>query len=164
MNLRDLLETIAGSAVEDWTILFRPTFRHRIVEIAGAEGSRDRLDSDEHLVAFSYKPDLALSMAYGMVEQGSYVLPDGHPFAQENARTRYLDIFIEGRLSFREIVVSVDRNRCLLPMPRDWNAPVSIPTTQYSLVRLIHALAGPPTDYDAYFEQAGMQRVDASWP
>ena len=105
MNLRDFLGTIAGSGIEDWTILFRPTYRHRIIEVAGAEGGRDRLDADEHLVAFSYKPDLALTMAYCMVEQGSYVLPDGHPFAQENARTRYLDIFIEGRLSFREIVV-----------------------------------------------------------
>jgi hypothetical protein len=61
-------------------------------------------------------------------------------------------------------VVSVDRNRCLLPMPRDWNPPIAIPSTQYSLIRLIHALAGPPTDYDTYFEQAGMKQVDASWP
>jgi hypothetical protein len=71
MNLRDFLGTIAGSGIEDWTILFRPTYRHRIIEVAGAEGGRDRLDADEHLVAFSYKPDLALTMAYGMVEQPS---------------------------------------------------------------------------------------------
>ena len=113
MNLRDLLGTIAGSGLDDWTILFRPTFRYRIIPVVMPDGSPDRLDADEHVVAFSYKPDLALSMAYGMVEQGSYALPDGHRFAQENARTRYLDIFVEGRLAFREIVVIVDRNRCL---------------------------------------------------
>lgn len=164
MNLRDLLGTVAGSAVGDWSILFRPTFRHRITETLKPDGTRDRLTADEHLVAFSYHPNIAISMAYGLVEQGAYALPSGNPFATENARTRYLDIFLEGRLAHREVVVAVDRHRCLLPMPRDWNPPIAIPTMQYSLVRLIHDLAGPPTDYDAYFETAGMKRSDAPWP
>lgn len=164
MNLQDLLGIVVGSGVDDWTILFRPTFRHRIVETTKADGSRDRLIADEHLVAFSYKPNLAITMAYGLVEQGAYNLPSSHRFAQENARTRYLDVFLEGRLVHRETVVAVDRNRCLLPMPRDWNPPISIPSQQYSLVRLIHALAGPPTDYESYFAEAGMRSVDAPWP
>ena len=164
MNLRDLLETVAGSSVQDWTILFRPTFKHRIVETLKDDGSRDRLQSDEHLVAFSYRPDLAISMAYGLVEQGAYTLPSVNPFAAENARTRYLDIFLEGRLTYRETVVAVDRHRCLLPMPRDWNPPIAIPAMQYSLVRLIHDVAGPPTDYDEYFEKAGMKRWEMPWP
>lgn len=164
MNLRDLLETVAGSSVHDWTILFRPTFKHRIIETRNSDGSRDRLQSDEHLVAFSYRPDLAISMAYGLIEQGAYELPSFNPFATENARTRYLDIFLEGRLTHREVVVAVDRHRCLLPMPRDWDPPIAIPVMQYSLVRLIHNLAGPPTDYDEYFEKAGMKRWELPWP
>ncbi len=164
MNLRDLLEIVSGSSVGDWTILFRPTFRHRIVETRTADGSRDRLLADEHLVAFSYRPNLAISMAYGLVEQGAYELPATNPFASDNARTRYLDIFLEGRLVHRETVVAVDRHRCLLPMPRDWNPPIAIPVMQYSLVRLIHNLAGPPTDFDEYFEKAGMKRWELPWP
>lgn len=164
MNLRNLLGTVAGSGVGDWTILFRPTFRHRIVEIAKPDGSRDRLQSDEHMVAFSYRPNIAIGMAYGMVEQGAYELPPSHPFGRENARTRYLDIFLEGRLAHRETVVAIDRHRCLLPMPRDWNPPVAIPVMQYAMVRLIHDLAGPPTDYDEYFTGAGMTRSDTPWP
>jgi hypothetical protein len=164
MNLSVLLGTVSSSAVEDWETLFRPTFRQRVVEILKTDGSRDRLDVDEHLVAFSYRPNIAITMAYGLVEQGDYVLPPGHPYAAENARTRYLDLFIEGRLVHRETVVNVDRQRCLLPMPRDWNRPIEIPTVQYSLIRLVHTLAGPPTDYDRYFEEAGMVRVDGRWP
>lgn len=164
MNLRDLLGVVAGSGVADWTILFRPTYRHRIVETIKPDGSRDRLQSDEHMVAFCYRPNIAVTMAYGLVEQGAYELPRGNPFALENARTRYLDIFLEGRLAHREIVVAVDRQRCLLPMPRDWNPPIAIPAMQYSLVRLIHDLAGPPTDYDEYFTNAGMQQSQTPWP
>lgn len=164
MNLRDLIGVVAGSGTADWTILFRPTFRHRIVATRKPDGSLDRLQSDEHLVAFCYRPNIAITMAYGLVEQGAYDLPPGNPFAQENARTRYLDIFLEGRLAHRETVVAVDRQRCLLPMPRDWNPPIAIPERQYSLVRLIHDLAGPPTDYDEYFDGAGMQRSATPWP
>ena len=54
--------------------------------------------------------------------------------------------------------------RCLLPMPRDWNPPIAIPKMQFSLVRLVHDLAGPPTDYDEYFKAAGMKQSDTPWP
>ena len=95
----------------------------------------------------------------------AFELPPGHPFARENARTLYLDIFYEGRLVHRETIVSVDRHRCLLPLPVSWDPPINVPTAQFSLVRLIHALAGPPTDYDSYFQESGMVRTDkVAWP
>lgn len=164
MKLRDLLRVVSGSGVEDWTILFRPTYRYRIVETRKPDGSRDRLMADEHAVAFSYRPNLAIGMAYGLVEQGAYTLPAQHRFAGENARTRFVDVFLEGRLAHRETVVVVDRQRCLLPMPRDWNPPIAVPEGLFSLVRLVHELAGPPTDFDAYFADAGMQRSTDPWP
>ena len=164
MKLRDLLRVVSGSGIDDWTVLFRPTYRYRIVETTKPDGSRDRLTADEHKVAFSYRPNLAIGMAYGMVEQGAYALPAGHRFAAENARTLFLDVFLEGRLAHRETVVAVDRQRCLLPMPRDWNPPMAVPDGLYSLVRLVHELAGPPTDYDEYFGAAGMNRSTDPWP
>ncbi len=164
MDLRDLLGIVVGSSVDDWTILFRPTYRHRIVASHKPDGTVERLSADEHQVAFSYRPNIAISMAYGLVEQGSYSLPPSNRFAAENARTIYLDVFLEGRLAHREVVVAIDRQRCLLPMPRDWNPPIVIPSEQYSLIRLIHDLAGPPTDYDDYFSEAGMIRASLPWP
>jgi hypothetical protein len=164
MDLRDLLGIVAGSGVEDWTVLFRPTYRHRISSVRKADGTVERLLADEHQVAFCYRPNIAVTMAYGLVEQGSYSLPPSNPFAAENARTLYLDVFLEGRLAHREVVVAVDRQRCLLPMPRDWNPPIAIPSEQYSLIRLIHDLAGPPTDYDSYFSEAGMVQAGGPWP
>lgn len=159
-----MLATVAASDIDDWQILFRPTFRHRITEVLKDDGERDRLEVDEHLVAFCYRPDIALTMAYGLVEQSSFELPDRHPFAAENARSVYLDIFHEGGLIHRETVLKVDRQRCLLPLPKDWDAPINIPVAQYSLIKLIHALAGPPTDYETYFKDAGMVRADIPWP
>ncbi|MDF1793908.1 MAG: hypothetical protein P1U88_18495 [Thalassobaculaceae bacterium] len=165
MQLRELLATVASSKVGDWEIIFRPTLRHRFTEIQNDAGEREQLLVDEHLVSFAYRPDIAITMAYGLVEQAAYELPAGQPFAQENARTLFLDIFHEGRIVHRETVLSVDRQRCLLPMPKVWEPPISVPTAQFSLIRLVHSLAGPPTDYDSYFKESGMVRSDqVPWP
>jgi|GEM_PF-726956 len=165
MQLREILATVAASKAGDWEILFRPTMRHRFTEVMNDEGKREKLLVDEHLVAFSYRPDIAVTMAYGLVDQAAFELPAGHPFAQENARTLLLDIFHDGQLIHRETLVSVDRQRCLLPLPSGWEPPINIATAQFSLVRLVHALAGPPTDYESYFKESGMVRSDrVPWP
>lgn len=165
MQIRELLATIASSKVADWQTIFRPTLRHRFTEILDENGKREQLLVDEHVVSFTYAPDVAITMAYGLVDQAAFELPPDYPFARENARTLYLDIFYEGRLVHRETIVSVDRHRCLLPLPASWDPPISVPTAQFSLVRLIHALAGPPTDYDGYFLESGMVRTDrVAWP
>ncbi|MCR9070627.1 MAG: hypothetical protein NXI18_02820 [Alphaproteobacteria bacterium] len=165
MQLRELLATVAASKVGDWQIIFRPTLRHRFTGVTAAAGGRDQVLVDEHAVTFSYRPDIAITMAFGLIDQAAYDLPTDHPFARENARTLFLDIFHEGRLAHRETVVNVDRQRCLLPMPTSWEVPVLVPTAQFSLIRLVHALAGPPTDYDSYFKESGMVRSDTvPWP
>src|SRR3546814_13560837 len=88
MKLRDLLRVVSGSGLEDWTILFRPTFRHRVVETLRPDGRRDRLVVDEQAVAFGSRPNLAIGLAYGMVAQGAYALPAGPPSTNENARPK----------------------------------------------------------------------------
>lgn len=165
MQLRELLATVAASKVADWQVIFRPTLRHRFTEAIDAENKRDQVLVDEHAVRFVFRPDISISMAYGLVDQAAFDLPPDHPFARENARTLLLDIFHDGGLAHRETVLNVDRQRCLLPMPRSWESPVKIPTAQFSLIRLVHALAGPPTDYDSYFRESGMIRSDGvPWP
>lgn len=164
MNLSELLRVVSESGNEDWSLIFRPTFRHRFQEILNSEGALATIDHDEHLVCFTYKPNIEITMAYGLVERGSVILPPENPFASENARTVYLDIFVMGRLAYREVILKVDRNRCLLPLPTSWEAPIMVPMPQVKLVRLLHALAGPPTDFDRYFEESGMRQADLPWP
>src|SRR3546814_18227211 len=75
MKLRDLLRVVSGSGLEDWTILFRPTFRHLVIQPLRPDGSRDRLVVDGHAVAFSYRPNLATGLASGRVERVAYTIP-----------------------------------------------------------------------------------------
>lgn len=165
MNVKDYMDCIAQSTATDWIIIFHPTFLHRFTPISVGEDVVTRYDSDQHLAKFTYRPDISLTMAYGMVETGSYILPDTNPFAQENARTAYVDCFHDRQLVHRETVIKVDRQRCILPMPSSW-APgeQTVPEAKYNLVKLIHTLAGPPTDFESYFEEAGMEVVKELWP
>ena len=48
--------------------------------------------------------------------------------------------------------------------PKDWTAPIQVPRRKARFARLIHVLAGPLTEFDAYFKEAGMVEVEAPWP
>lgn len=165
MTLQQLVGTIAGSRVEDWAVVFRPTFRHRFSPRTDAEGKVSRIDIEEARVHFTYRPDIRIVLGWGLDEINDYVVPVEGEIGHENARTSALDIYLNGRIVHRETMLRVDRQRCILPLPRTWSEPPQrVPKAQARVARLIHALAGPPTDFDAYFAMAGMVEVDAPWP
>ena len=164
MNIRTILTLISGSAVSDWVLIFRPTYQYRFTETKNEEGEVEKILADEHLVKLGFRPDISLTMAFGLVDKGRYDMPADSPYANENARTVFLDIFHNGALIHRETLLKADRQRCLLPLPKSWEAPVKIPKAQYDLVKLVHTLVGPPTDFDEYFENSGMSVSSANWP
>ena len=165
MNLQDLVKKISGSDIADWSPILRPTFRHRFVTRTNPEGETTGVAADQHKLHLTYKKDIRITVGFGMVQVANYHIPAPNPYAEENARTHLLDCYWEGRLAFRDIVVNVGRNRCLLPLPAEWTEDgMEIPVTRYGLVRLIHEIAGPPTDFDEHFTAIGMQRINRRWP
>lgn len=165
MELRDLLRTVADSAPADWGAIMRPTGFWRFVGEAGQGGAVRALAADQHPLYFVHKPDIRIGLAFGLVENAAYPLPAEHPFGRENASSVLLDCLLDGRPVHRETLVMVDRNRCLLPCPASWEPDgLKIPALRRALARLVHLLAGPPTDFDDYFGRAGMRGVDLRWP
>lgn len=165
MNTREFMTLVASSAVEDWFMIPRPTYLHRFTAIQDEKGNVVRLDADQHLVAFVHRGNIEVSLAYGLVEKGNFVIDADVPMARENARTVLLDCFHQGQHVHREVLLKADRQRCILPMPNTWSEDGRrLPANKVKVARLIHMLAGPPTDFDAYFEQAGLSEVRAAWP
>lgn len=165
MDLRAFVKTVADSDVVDWAPILRPTLRHRFISRNNAKGEEIGLAADQHSLHLTFLKDIRITMAYGMVENAHYQVPSPNRFASENARTLLLDCFWEGRLAFRETIINIGRNRCLLPLPTEWTETgMEIPVLRYGLARLIHDLAGPPTIFDEYFSMSGMQRVNRRWP
>jgi len=165
MNLREFMASIADTSVDDWVMISRPTYRHRFTPEFDDEGNVTRLDADQHMVSFVNRLDIAVTMSYGLVQKGNYIIEADLDIARENARSLILDCCSHGRLVHREIMLKADRQRCILPMPEDWSDKGrKIPSVKVKLARLIHTLAGPPTDFDTYFQNAGFEEVDAPWP
>ena len=165
MDLQNYVKTIADSEIGDWTPILRPTYRNRFIPRKNAKEEVIGLAADQHPLHLTFLRDIRITLAYGMVDNANYQIPSPNAFASENARTHLLDCFWEGRLAFRETLVNVGRNRCLLPLPEEWaETGLEVPVLRYGLARLIHDLAGPPTIFDEYFSMSGMQRVNRRWP
>lgn len=165
MNLRRFMTMIAESAVDDWVMIARPTYRHRFTPQHDGDGNIIRLDADQHTVSYVFRADIAVSMSYGLVQKGNYVIDADIDIARENARSVILDCFNEGQLVHREVLLKADRQRCILPMPTNWSkAGRQIPVNKVKLARLIHMLAGPPTEFDDYFRTAGLLQAETAWP
>lgn len=159
------MHTIAESRLTDWIGIYRPTFLHRFTPFGDREDPATPIILDEHLARFTYRPDISIGLAYGLIEDGDFRVPGKGFLSTVNARTELLDCFHHGQLLHREPLLRADRRRLLLPMPVDWHeTPMRVPRTLYTLVRLVHALAGPLTDFDANLERAGMTVVDVRWP
>ncbi|MBU0725830.1 MAG: hypothetical protein KKC98_12780 [Alphaproteobacteria bacterium] len=167
MPIGKYMDIVTGSEPEDWAMIHRPTLRHRFTEMRDEKDRLMRLTIDEPMVAFAYKPNIEISLLFGLVQDAFHALPAGNAFAEENARTMLLDCFHCGQLVHREVLLKIDRQRCILPLPDNWEPgpqPVPVPRRQHDLARLIHLLAGPFSDFDDYFKRAGMVLTDRVWP
>ncbi|MBM3546341.1 MAG: hypothetical protein FJX54_05285 [Alphaproteobacteria bacterium] len=165
MRLDQYLALIGDSKVEDWRLITRPTFRHHFHRGTDEKGEEVSVEVDEHRVAMSFSQNIRITLAYGLVSDSHYRIDPKHKFGLLNARSEFVDCFYDNILVHRETVVRVARQRCVLPEPADWTeSPIRVPRRKARFARLIHVLAGPLTDFDEYFKEAGMVEVEAPWP
>ena len=164
MRLDQYLGLIADSKPEDWRVIPRPTFRHHFARSADEKGEEVSVEVDEHRVVMSFAANIRITLAYGLVAEASYRIDPKHKFGLLNARTEFADCFYDNILVHRETVVRVARQRCVLPEVMDWATPIKVPKRKARFAKLIHILAGPLTDFDEYFKEAGMVEVEAPWP
>jgi hypothetical protein len=158
------LALIGDSKPEDWRLITRPTFRHHFARLTDEKGEEASVEVDEHKVVLSFAPNIRITLAYGLVADVDYRIDGKHKLALLNARSEFVDCFYDNILVHRETVVRVARQRCVLPEPADWTTPINVPKRKARFAKLIHTLAGPLTEFDEYFKEAGMVEVDAPWP
>lgn len=164
MRLDQYLGLIGDSSESDWRLITRPTFRHHFARGVDDKGEEVSVEVDEHKVALTFVPNIRITLAYGLVADSNYRIDPKHKLGALNARSEYVDCFYDNILVHRETVVRVARQRCVLPEPMDWELPVKVPKRKARFAKLIHVLAGPPTDFDEYFQEAGMVEIEAPWP
>src|SRR2546423_6071392 len=110
MKLEELLSTIAKSNPSDWSTISRgPTFRDRLMQVSS--GSDNWIEINSHHTIAVYKPNIAITLGFGMDWRPEFKEPWAQKFPDPNASGDYFDIYYYGALIYRNVYVAVDGGR-----------------------------------------------------
>ena len=119
--------------------------------------------ADAHSNCAVFKRDVAITMAWGMTAGGEYHEPWATCCLDPRARTAFVDIAYHRALVHRGVYVSVDGDRCYLPLPRD-SDELHVPFAYAGLTLLLTSLSLGSAHYDVYLRRAGLKLIDVPWP
>lgn len=171
MTFDELIDTIANSVRSDWRMescwgaRSGPSYRDKFFE--GPEGV---LITDSHSNTAVYKPNLSITIAWGLDHSESFKEEWTENFTTPKASSSYLDFFYNNALVFRDVYVTVDGARCRLPVPkleldgdRKRIIGYTVPIRRYRIIRLLDSME-KISEFDSYFERAGFTITEDEWP
>ena len=148
---------VRRSAPGDWyKIEEGPTYRNRFGYSKGP-GQRWRLEEDSHSTVLVYRPDVDLTIAYGMLRyhlQGKDEPEYGwsQVFASASVRTGFADIFWGGSLIDRVDYAIVDDHQGVIPMGRGRDG-LQVTSFEVDVARLLHGIMGKFNKFDFFFDR-----------
>jgi hypothetical protein len=176
MTFDEVIEGIAVSESNEWwsepcwgsnsgpSYHYQPEFWELI------DGDTNVLKVNSHSNVASFKPDVSITMAWGLECLDNFVEEWANKFPDPSASSRYLDIFYNNALIFRDVYVTVDGGRAKLPLPdRKWDkneekiVALNVPRRRYQLIKLVDSLEYV-SRFDDYFQRAGFTVVEEPWP
>lgn len=179
MILEDALSLIASSDVSDWNVIpcwaanTGPSFLDRLQTWWGPDDGWG-LDVDQHAIRAAYKPDLSLGLAFGLDFRPEYRgEPDSRnltfdwaeDFPDSDVAGYWLDVLWCGMLVYRDLLLSVDGGRALLPSPRGFYVPTgaaraehvgdTVTEREVAIARLVHSFEHTEKEFQGYLDRAG---------
>ena len=166
MKLDDYLSVVAQSAPNDWTVSKVPTFMYRLVPVRSPDNRALDFELQEHTALIIFRRDIRFSMAFGLVQNANFNDDWATNFPNKRAQSVLLDFLFGGAMVYRDTLTAVDGWKCLLPQPsvEQIEAPFQIPEKQHAIAKLVHALVGPNTNFETYFQRCGMRVAKIGWP
>ncbi len=162
MDFPTYIDTVARSAPADWNVEQGPLYFQPAPDPSAAS-----LDSSvsSHQFVMAYRRNLCITMAFGMPCRANVWTDFTRVFPNPQASLRYLDFFYNSALVFREILISVDGEQGILPVPNPGpTSPYEVPRRKSQVARLVHQLTNPMRDFDDYFTYANLRDIDEYWP
>lgn len=151
MDFESYIDIVSRSAPADWNVIEGPIMH--------------AVHDSKHTFVMAFRRDLSITMAYGMVSTAPARSDFTERFPNPAASMRYLDFFYNSALVFREVVVSVDGEQGILPVPNPGpTAPYEVPRRKCAVARLIHQLTNPMRDFDDYLAFVNLKPIEEFWP
>lgn len=168
-SLGDVRALILASTREDWNVIRSPIYERTVGRVDSSQPSGDTdhwIEIYEHHLLAVYEPDVSIRIAHGInTNDADDWTPDWARFADPQVRAAHADVFWNGALIDRHVVIEVDGGRALLPDPRDervaksgdlFDSEVyahSVRESQVAFARLVHSFTDRD-DFDDYFRRA----------
>lgn len=169
MDLEQLVHTVISSSRESWHIIpcwgagSGPSYRSQfdMQHKFDGQAQQNLVSAVSHRVVASYKPDVAVTLAFGLVSSNDFKEAWATIFPNSRASAHHADLFYNGALVYRDAYVLVDGGKAKLPLPR---RGMSVPKGYYYFVKLLDQLGGYASHYSSYFKRSDLTVVDAPWP
>ena len=146
---------------EDWQVQkcggSGPSYRDRLTSVD--QDGKAVVCADSHHAVAVYKPDLGLSIAWGLTRSKHFDEPWAKNFPDKKPSSAFFDLFYCGALVWRTIYVVVDGGRGYLPLPSasDREGIPTVSPDDDQLIRLLSDLEGLSEEYDRCFRRAGLR-------
>lgn len=165
--LLDSLDSSQWTNISCWGAGAGPSYRDSISVWTKGGGEFDNIEVKSHSNILSLKSNLGIQVAYGMENNEDFKEVWANSFSNPSASSCFIDFFFNNQLIFRDIGVSVDGGRCMLPLPRlkyDNNyliTAVYVEKEKCDFFRLLNTHI--PRDYDHYIKRANFEVIDQPW-
>lgn len=144
-TLQEIRDLVRKSEPRDWHQIGEgPTYRSRFAYSKGP-GGRWRLEEDSHHTVVVYKPDVDLTIAYGLdfdsLRRDAPEFEWSKVFSDKSVHIGLADIFWRGSLVDRVVYALVDGARGTLPIGGG-HVGLRVSSWQVDVARLLHGLKG----------------------
>jgi hypothetical protein len=166
LNFNELRRTIINSDSSEWHRILRlgPTYRDRFGSWSSPSEGTSGIDTDSHSIVVVYKPDIDLTIAYGMSEsmhssRDELTFKWSEAFPDKSIREISLvDVFWRGSLVDRVNYAYVDGARGILPLG-EGHQGLRITRYDYSVARLLDELEGH-REFERYYNAVPYEYAD----
>ncbi len=164
MRLQDVY--VALEHPNDWCVIpycgrSGPSYRDPLdsESVHGKEPDVILTDSDGTVGV--YKPDVRITLAFGLRAQDDFQEDWCTRFPDPRASVSHADILYNAALVFRAVHVSVDGGRAKLPLPKS-RKDLTVPRGYAKFIEITDNMEGV-SEYSRYFREAGLTPIDEPW-
>ena len=175
MKLGEYEKIITNTQENDWTKIIcwgagsGPSYLNSFSVCSRGIGELDNIEIDTHTDYMSYKHNLLISVAWGLIHNDDFNEDWAKKFPNRHAKSGFVDFFYSDILVFRDIYVSVDGGRCTLPLPKikftqDTHnvEKLVVSRKRYEFFKFLNSYASNDSYY-SYVKQAGFEISDEEW-
>lgn len=162
MTYDEIINIVAKSKLDDWNIVScwgfgsGPSYKSKFLFYDTWETENKVLYEESHGMYGCYKPNVSISLAFGIQLNGDFREEWANKFPDPSASSHCIDIFFNNSLVDRFAYVVVDGGRAKLPITSAVDN-LLVDRTYANIIRLADLFESQPGNFEEYLKRAGIK-------